>query len=84
MAFEEDAIRRQIKQLTSLVDQFTPQWNKLSGEGKEAVEGRFARELRNTAREVEVAVRHMEDVLDDLEAIWEAEKETEGDVRWTR
>jgi len=71
---EDARLKKSIKELTQLVRKFAPKWNKISNDGRMAIERSTARSLRSANLQISKNSKRMGQILEWLDRVRQAEK----------
>jgi len=71
---EDARLKKGIKELTQLVRKFAPKWNKISNDGRMAIERSTARSLRSANLQISKNSKRMGQILEWLDRVRQAEK----------
>lgn len=75
---EDGALKRSAAELVQLARKFAPKWNRISNDGRAAIERSTARSLRAANVRVSRTSKRMAEILAWLDRVWQAEKKSSG------
>ena len=71
---EDARLKRSAKELTQLARKFAPKWNRISNDGRMAIERSTARSLRAATLRLSQTSKRMGQILEWLDRVRQAEK----------